>query len=305
MKNLTSLIFILLLSYKMVAQDPIFYNIQQNRLFVNPAYTGTVESFSVAMNYRNQWPQLSGNYKTFTTEINQYLGKGNGVSVLFSNDNAANTIFKRELVLGYGKRFSINEKHHLSLGGQIGFFAKSIDWNKLTFGNQIDPRRGFVYQSNDISNGGSVFKFDFNVGLLYFTKFFFLGTSVKHLMQPNESLIGGVSRLPMLYSVQIGGKIRLKDLELLPNISAYYQGIMMPASIVCNLSSRYKKVQLDLGYWNYNGITLGLGLNFDNYSFGYIYGMSQYYFLNASSHELRAVFKTKTFKKENEHFFDF
>ena len=304
MKQLLIFFSLLFSTSIFLSQDPIFYNVQQNKLFVNPAYTGTVESFSVAMNYRNQWPQSSANYQTFTTEVNQYLGNGNGVSVLFSNDNAANTLFKRELVLGYGKRFSFNEKHHLSLGIQLGFFAKRLDWDKITFGDQIDPRRGFVYQSNDIPRGGSVFGLDFNAGLLYYNKFFFLGTSVKHLTQPNESVLGGVSRLPMLYSAQIGGKLLLNDLKILPSISAYQQGTFGP-SIVYNLAYRYKGFQLDMGYWSGNGLTFGLGIDFDNFSIGYIYGMSQSNFLNVSSHELRAVFKAKTFKKVNEHFFDF
>jgi type IX secretion system PorP/SprF family membrane protein len=124
MKQLLIFLSLLFSSSIFLSQDPIFYNVQQNRLFVNPAYTGTVESFSVAMNYRNQWPQSSANYQTFTTEVNQYLGKGNGVSVLFSNDNAANTVIKREIVLGYSKRLSIKERHHLSLGFQAGYFSK-------------------------------------------------------------------------------------------------------------------------------------------------------------------------------------
>ncbi len=300
------IIFSLLFSTSIIfSQDPIFFNNQQNRLFVNPAYTGSVESFSVAMNYRNQWPQFHS-YQTFTTEINQYLGKGNGVSVLFSNDNAANTLFKRELVLGYAKTISFNENHHLSLGVQTGFFTKKINWDNLTFGDQIDPRRGFVYQSNDIIYKKYVTNVDINCGLLYYTKFFFLGTSVKHLTQPNESFLGGVSRLPMLYSGQIGGKVLLNDLTLLPSISAYKQGSFKP-SIVYNLSSRYKKVQLDVGYWNYNGLTFGFGLNYDTFSLGYTFGMSNSSLLSSSisTHEVRAVFKAKTFKKVNEHFFDF
>ncbi len=288
------------------SQDPVFFNNQQNRLFVNPAYSGTVESFSAAMNYRNQWPQLTGNYQTFTTEINQYLGKGNGVSVLYTYDNAAKTLFKNELNLGYGKTISFNENHHLSLGLQAGFFTKRIDWDKITFGDQIDPRRGFVYQSNDIPRGGSVFGLDINTGVLYYNKFFFFGSSVKHLTQPNESLFGGVARLPMLYSAQIGGKLLLNDLKLLPSISAYKQGSFDP-SIVYNLSSRYKKVQLDVGYWNYNGVTFGVGVNYETFSLGYTFGMSNSSLLSSSisTHEVRGVFKAKTFKKVNEHFFDF
>jgi hypothetical protein len=76
---------------------------------------------------------IISNYQTFTTEINQYLGKGNGVSVLFSNDNAANTVIKRELVLGYAKTVSIKEKHHLSLGVQAGYFTKHLNWHNLNF----------------------------------------------------------------------------------------------------------------------------------------------------------------------------
>jgi type IX secretion system PorP/SprF family membrane protein len=288
----------------MVAQDPIFYNNQQNRVYVNPAYAGTVESFSAGVNYRNQWPQLSGYYQTFTTEINQYLGKGNGVSVLYTHDNAAKTLFKNELNLGYGKTISFNDNHHLSMGVQVGFFEKNLNWQNLTFGDQIDPRRGFVYQSNDLPRGGPIYGLDINSGLLYYNKFFFFGTSVKHVTQPNESFFMSESRLPMLYSAQVGGKIILNEFTLLPSISAYQQGTFGP-SVVGNLAARYQHFQLDVGYWSHNGPTVGLGVNYDHFAVGYFYGMRNNGTFSAFSHEVRAVFKAITFKKQNDHFFDF
>jgi type IX secretion system PorP/SprF family membrane protein len=311
MKN-TALFFFLLFNLLTIlthAQDPIFFNTQSNSTYINPAFTGIVKSFSVGINYRNQWPQISGNYQTTTLEINQFMGKGNGLSLLYVYDNAAHTLYKHELVGGYGKAIRINENHTLSLGGQVGYVNKRLDMSRLTFGDMIDPRRGFVYLSNELPKN-SIHTIDFNAGALYYTKFIFAGITTKHLTQPNQSFFHtSSSRLPMQFSGQLGGKINVNKFTFVPSVFIYKQG-SFDASAVFNLSSRYKYVQLDIGYWNQNGITGSFGLNFSGFSFGYSYGTSKIYYGTwatdrYSTHEIRALLKLKTFQKQNDNFFDF
>ena len=73
-------------------QDPVFNQTDNSRNYLNPAYIGTEKSFSADLNFRNQWPELSSNYRTLAFQMNQYLGKGNGVSIHFVNDKTGDII---------------------------------------------------------------------------------------------------------------------------------------------------------------------------------------------------------------------
>jgi type IX secretion system PorP/SprF family membrane protein len=310
MKQVFIIIIIFFLFGKHWTQDPIFFNNQQNRVFLNPAHSGLVESFSLGLNYRNQWPELAGNYKTFTAEVNQYLGKGNGLSFTFMNDNAANTLNKNEYALGYGHLFTFKEKHNLSIGVQVAYFQKYLNFNNLTFGNMIDPRRGFVYSldsANQIND--RVSNIDLNFGLLYYNKIFFGGLTLKHLNSPDESILTPTnikSNLPILVSGQLGGKIKIKEyLQIIPTLVYYEQSTFRALNLL--VTTRFREVQLDIGYSDGNGMIIGAGANFDKISFGYYYQKTDR--LNTwsmvSTHEVRVLFKTESFNKENNHYFDF
>ena len=79
----------------------------------------------------------------------------------------------------------------------------------------IDPRRGFIYQTEDIVNNASNVSFpDFSAGLLGYTENMFFGFSAHHLTQPDQGFIS-VSNLPRKYTAHIGGIFQLVDIEIM------------------------------------------------------------------------------------------
>ena len=48
------------------AQDPTFTQFYANPLYLNPAFAGSNGCPRFALNYRNEWPQLTGNYVTYS-----------------------------------------------------------------------------------------------------------------------------------------------------------------------------------------------------------------------------------------------
>jgi type IX secretion system PorP/SprF family membrane protein len=287
-----------------IAQDPVFNQTDNSRNYLNPAYIGTEKSFSADINYRNQWPELTGNYKTLAVQLNQYLGKGNGVSIHFVNDNAANTLKKTEIGLGYAKQFSIASKHHVSVGTQIYYFQKIMDWDKLTFGNMIDPRRGFVYPGSDSLIYEPITGVDFNIGLLYYNKYFFVGYVTKHIAQPNESFFGNNVRLPIRHGIQIGGKIKWNDITFIPSFRLFQQATFQ--TMFASLKVKFDFIEIDAGYQFKNGVYGGLGYSSGHFNVGYNYTLSTSKLgYSASTHEIRMGCDFTLFKKENEHFFDF
>lgn len=305
MNKLLSLIIVLYFSVIGFAQDPVFNQTDNSRNYLNPAYISTVKSFAADVSYRNQWPELSGNYKTLAVQVNQYLGKGNGVSVHFVNDNASDLILKRELGIGYAKRISVAAKHHFSIGTQISYFSKSLmNRSDLVFGDMIDPRRGFKIETQEASRGSGPRGFDVNAGALYYNKYFFVGYTVKHITQPNESFIGGNARLPMRHGIQLGGKIKWSQVDFIPSVRMFVQGSQF--TNFAALKVNWRKLEVNTGIQFDNGIYGGVGFNSDHFNISYNYtksinGISS----TVSTHEIRMGCDFKLFKKENEHFFDF
>jgi type IX secretion system PorP/SprF family membrane protein len=306
MQYKTYLVFIIALSLysnATFAQDPLFNQNDNVQSYNNPAFIGTCESASFDLSYRNQWPQLSSNYLTTILSANQYLGKGNGVSILYTNDDAAKTIVTNRIGAGYSKQFTIKDNHHFSIGVQAIYFHKALDLSGLTFGDQIDPRYGFVYPTAQQISGTSQ-GVDFNTGVLYHSKYIFAGLAAQHLFEPNEGFASN-SNLPRKYSLQLGGKINITDITLLPYIQANKQGTFN--SVITSLKTRYKSIEIDLGYAINNGPTGGAGLKFDHWNLGYNYGYSSSLSSNVtvSTHEIRIGFQPSLFNKTNDTYFDF
>ena len=109
-------------------------------------------------------------------------------------------------------------------------FNKYLDWDKWTFGDMIDPRRGFIYQTGDVPRGGSRYFFDASAGFVGYSKHFFFGGAVHHLNRPDETMIIGSSRLPMRFTGHMGAEIKLggksqyrNTTSIMPNVIYQYQ----------------------------------------------------------------------------------
>ncbi len=46
------------------AQDPEFTQFYANPLYLNPAFAGTARCPRICLNYRNQWPGITGTFVT-------------------------------------------------------------------------------------------------------------------------------------------------------------------------------------------------------------------------------------------------
>jgi type IX secretion system PorP/SprF family membrane protein len=199
--------------YDAKAQDPQFTQFYANPLYLNPAFAGASKCPRVILNYRNQWPALSGTFVSTTASYDQYvpaLGGGLGLQVL--DDRAGEGTIKLFSASGfYSYQTAISRSFSLRAGAQVTYFQRSLDWSKLTFGDMIDERKGFIYPTNDTPRGGSVNNVDFSAGLLGYSEVLYLGLAVHHITEPNESLIVGETAAPRKITAHIGGKIKLSD----------------------------------------------------------------------------------------------
>ena len=152
-----------------MAQDPQFTQFYANPLYLNPAFAGTARCPRVVLNYRNQWPALDRHLRDHQCQLRPARGRAQrwAWAFLVTNDQAGKGTLNTTTVSGiYCYQQAISRKFSMKVGFQATYFQKSLDWSKLTFGDQIDPRRGFIYNTNDVPRGGSVGNADFSAGVL-------------------------------------------------------------------------------------------------------------------------------------------
>ena len=281
------LIGFLSLSDRLVAQDPEFTQFYANPLYLNPAFAGSLKCPRFVMNYRNQWPSLTGNFVTTSASYDQNVQTiQGGLGLLVMNDRAAQGTLNTTTVSGmYSYAQNISRKFTIRAALQASYLQKSLDWSRLTLGDQIDPRKGFIYNTNDVQRGGTVKAIDFSAGLVGYSDRFYGGIAVHHLNEPNESLILGTSRLPMKYTVHAGAlipiekKSRDNDARLSPNILYRRQGEFQQL----NLGLYVQKGPLVAGVW-FRGLLFGqtyrdafiatLGIQTDVVRVGYSYDVT-------------------------------
>ena len=115
MKGLTKILTALLLvlfAGNVSAQDPTFTQFYANPLYLNPAFAGSNGCPRFALNYRNEWPSLSGNYVTYSASYDQYFKNiSGGIGVIGLHDQQGQgTIYTSMIGLIYSYHLKVNRK---------------------------------------------------------------------------------------------------------------------------------------------------------------------------------------------------
>lgn len=281
MKKLIVLFSCVVVLFNANAQDPAFTQFYANPLYLNPAMAGSNGCPRFGVNYRNEWPQLSGNYVTYSASYDQYFKNiSGGFGVLATHDQQGQgTINTSMLGLIYSYHLTLNRKWKMLFGARAAWYQKFLDWDKLTFGDMIDPRRGFIYATGDVPRGGSRGFFDASAGMVIFNKNFFAGGAVHHLNRPNESMIIGESKMPMRFTGHIGAEIQLgqkskyaNSTSIMPNIIYQYQNGFQEL----NIGTYIKYGSFNFGAWyrNRDAFILTLGINTGKFKLGYSYDVT-------------------------------
>ena len=296
--NLKNLILLGLfyVSFHSIAQDPTFTQFYSNPVYLNPALAGSSGCPRIALNYRNQWPQLTGNFITYAAAYDTYAKNlSGGVGIMAMHDQQGQGTIQTSMIAGtYSYYLKVNRKFRIMFGGQAAYFQKYLDWNKLTFGDMIDPRRGFIYQTGDVPRGnGSHGFFDVSAGMVGFTKNFYFGVAAHHLNRPDESMILGDSRLPIRITGHMGANIKLgqrgrysSNTTLMPNVIYQYQNGFQQFNIGAYL--KYESFTIGAWYRNRDAFIVSLGITTEKFRIGYSYDLtvSQLGGVSGGSHEI-------------------
>jgi type IX secretion system PorP/SprF family membrane protein len=243
MKRIFTLVLLtIVVALEVNAQDPEFTQFYANPLYLNPAFAGTSAGPRFALNYRNQWPSVSGTFVTYAASYDQHfdaIGGGIGGQVWY--DQAGDGRLSTTYVSGmysYHLTLKENPKDYFIVKAalQASAFQRSIDFSRLVFGDQLDARQGVVKQFTDekLPSRGverTQFKPDFSAGVMAFTKKYYGGLAVHHIIEPSQSFFGTpTSVLPRKYTAHVGMQIALDNWKrdpstfLSPNLLFQRQG---------------------------------------------------------------------------------
>lgn len=275
------------------AQDPEFTQFYANPLYLNPALAGNKICPRINVNYRVQWPNVYGTYSTLGLSIDRLAyGVKGGVGLMVMQDRAAQgTLNTTGVGLIYAPMIPLTKKSSISFAIQAGWWQKAVNWGKLTFGDMIDAQRGFTKGTDELPpDDATVGNFDLGAGFVYTANYIFIGAAVHHILEQNESFLGGTSKLPRKYTIHAGGNIpiggKYADSYISPNILYRQQGDFRQL----NIGMYFKKQSIVGGLW-YRGsdsFIMLLGLEAGSFRLGYSYDVTVSKLTNATagSHEV-------------------
>ncbi|MBL4668588.1 MAG: type IX secretion system membrane protein PorP/SprF [Flavobacteriales bacterium] len=284
-------ILTLFLTNNLFAQDPEFTQFYANPLYLNPAFAGTAHCPRVSLNYRNQWPGISGSFVTTSASYDQHVDAlSGGVGLLVWNDQAGEGTLSTTNVSGiYSYQIPVTRRFSIKAGIQATWAQRKLDWSKLTFGDQIHDRRGFIFTTQEVQRDEPANYVDFSAGVLGFSEKYFVGFAVNHLTEPDESVIQGASPLPRKFTFHAGAVLPVESkgepASLSPNVLVQFQQNFLQI----NYGMYFSKGPIIGGLWyrNSDSFIALIGFQTGILKFGYSYDITVSKLTNttAGSHE--------------------
>ncbi len=253
--RLVLILFSVLLCFSVKAQDPHFTQYFSSPIYLNPAFAGYEGCSRISTAYRLQWPKLSGQYQTVNFSYDQFVKQLFGsIAVNYQYDRAGEgTLQTHSAMFSYSPAFRLFKKKLLiSPAIEGGWRQKYIDWSKLNFGDQIDPRYGYIYPNGQgIMFHEAVNFFDLNAGVIITHGNFVWGAAFHHLTQPNESFIDSYS-----------SKLPLKITGHLSYVADISESVKISPSIIYQQQQDFQQFLPTLIFY-VHGIKAGFGTRFN------------------------------------------
>lgn len=259
-------------------------------ILINPAYAGTQVQLSATAVYRNQWVNLDGAPRTFTTTIHSgFLKSKLGLGLIISADQIG--VHSDASVYGvYSYRINLSRDVSLSMGLQAGFNNLVSDYNKLNLKNAGDP---------NLSGAISKLNPNFGTGLFLRTPKFYAGFSIPYII--NNKIIDVAANseaTQQRYYYLQGGTSRALS-QSVKFVPSFLLRIQESAPLTFDVNSTfvfYDVVGLGVSYRLNDGIVGLFELQVDdNFHVGYAYDFttSDLNKVSIGSHEIMLNYRLK------------
>lgn len=159
-------------------QDPAYSFYMYNGLAINPAVSGSAETFSATAVYRHQWAGIEGAPETFVLNFDTPLkNKKIALGLNVINDK-----------IGVTENLNINGLYAYRIQFRNGTLSMGLQAGLNNFqANYTDVRTNNSNSTIDHSFSGNTSRmiFNFGSGLYYYKERFYAGFSVPHILNQN------------------------------------------------------------------------------------------------------------------------
>ena len=238
-----------------MAQDLIYSQFYNAPGYLNPALNGQFEGdLRLNLIYRSQWTKVPGALTNYSFAADYQVPDFGGGVGLIINKSSEGTAYLSKLNIAGVYSYSVEFNNStLSFGLQGGLTNRRIDYGRLVFSDQIDGGGIIPGGGTDATlpvNNNKYF-FDAAAGINFVSGNLMAGFSTQHLNQPNESLTGTTSILPMRYGGYLSYLISTNPYgeddfpAIIPSVVYYRQGKLNSFSA----GAQYKTNAINLGVW--------------------------------------------------------
>jgi type IX secretion system PorP/SprF family membrane protein len=291
-------------------QDPQLTQFFSSPLYLAPSFAGTGLGSRAVLNFRDQWPAIPGAFVTymFSLDHNFYRYRS-GLGLLFLRDQAGSGhLATTQVSLNYSYNIVINRMINIRPAMAVVFAQRSIDYSRLLFNDQLSFEYGVTptVESRLIDKRQYI---DFVYSTVVFTRRYWGGINIVHLLQPDQSLLNeGLSPVPTELTVFGGGKWKRG--------SSSFRKESILFSFLYKAQGKFDQLDLGVywqnlpfvvgvwyrglpvkhyapGYFNHDAVAVMLGYGLDRFKIGYSYDftVSRLAFKSAGSHEISIAYE--------------
>lgn len=297
---------------KSFGQDPQFSQFYANPLYLSPSFAGSTDGTRAVLNFRDQWPAIPGAFITYSASIDHYFPRYNsGVGLQILKDQAGSgQLGLTTAALNYSYKVKFNRRWTIVPALMLNYNIRSIDFDKLQFNDQMNIDGDNSSTSLEEPSLEKIQYGDAAFSILAFSRIYWGGFKLDHIFTPNQTLIEGISRIPLKFSMYGGRKF------IVANANRHNEESI---KIAFHYKTQGKYDQLDLGaYWSREPFVFGLwyrgipgfkkygsgyinhdafmilaGYKYQKFTFGYSYDVtiSRIFAQTAGAHEISLIFE--------------
>ncbi|MBK7816785.1 MAG: PorP/SprF family type IX secretion system membrane protein [Sphingobacteriaceae bacterium] len=238
------------------SQDVAFNNIHQSLVYLNPSFAGSNGFIRNQTIYRNQWPNLSGQYVTYGSCFDGYIKpiRGGMALSILTDDQGRGTTRATSISFVYAQHITLSKEKNIKIipSVQTSFVQSILDNGRLNFGDMINMRYGMIWNDPTIVPNSSVKYNDIAAGLIIkHGEAALIGVSFSNLLEPNISNLG-TYHLPVRTTIHGAYRIAFNPMNAID------------LTTILILQNSYYNYRVNIINKRARGFTYGLGYRLSN-----------------------------------------
>jgi len=211
------------------------YLISDDKVLLNPSYTGSTDDIVIKGTYHKQWDKLEKSPSTQTLSGHFNLVDRLGVGAYFFRDeNGPITLTGINVSAAYHIPLGDDEdrtEHQFSFGASVSYMSQGYDWSKVNPADNPDPL---------IGTDKSIFIPYLNLGMSFIYKNFFGGVSVLDIpLGKNIPVVNSIEPSPAWYYFNLGYNWEVEDNLILTPSTMVSLNTNSESMMDLNLTGKY------------------------------------------------------------------